>query len=103
MAVASTKAAADLPGEFKELARIEGCRIRLILRVGGVMDEVSGYGSPLLTFLSDRSMVFRRSNYVCPRTVMVRADKAALHLSRNLVEKLQDPSTVVKLRLEAYL
>lgn len=103
VAVASTKAAADLPDEFKELAKVEGCKIKLVLRAGEVVDEVLGYGSPLLTFLSDKGMVFRRSSYVCPRTVMIRADKAALHLSRRLVERLRDPSTVVKLRLEASL
>ncbi|MCX8204897.1 MAG: DUF371 domain-containing protein [Candidatus Nezhaarchaeota archaeon] len=101
VAVASTRAAADLPARFKELARLEGCRIKLVLRVGEVVDEVSGYGSPLLTFLDDRSMVFRRSKYICPRTIMIRADKAARHLSRRLIERLRDPSAVVKLKLEA--
>lgn len=103
VAVASTKAAADLPDEFKELARREGCKIKLTLRAGELVDELHGLGSPLLTFSSHESMVFRRSSYICPRTVMVKADKAALHLDRALVEKLRDPSTVVRLRLEVYL
>jgi len=103
VAVASTRAAADLPREFKELARHEGCRVRLMIEAQGKVDEVVGYGSPRLSFLDERSMVFRRSEHVCPRTVMVRASKAAHHLDRGLVERLQSPLTVVRLTLEAWL
>lgn len=102
IAVSSTKAAADLPLDFKEIARRENCMVKLTIEAEGMVDEVVGYGSPRLSFLSGVSMVFRRSEYVCPRTVMVKASKAALHLDRRLVEELKDPSTVVRLRLEAW-
>jgi hypothetical protein len=103
IAVASTKAASELPMEFKELARLNGCRIQLTIEAGGVVDTVAGYGSPALSFTDDRSMVFRRSSYVCPKTVMVRADKAAIDLDRRLIDALRNPSQLVKLRLEALM
>lgn len=103
VAVASTKAASELPQEFKELARLDGCRIQLTIEAGGIVDTVAGYGSPTLSFTDDRSMVFRRSSYVCPKTVMVRADKAAIDLDRGLVDALRNPSQLVKLKLEALI
>ncbi len=103
VAVASTKAAADLPLELKELLKSEGCRVKLVIEAGGLVDSVMGFGSPKLALTDERSMVFRKSSHVCPRTVMVCADKAAAQLSRKLVEVLRDPSTMVKLRLEAWV
>jgi hypothetical protein len=46
-------------------------------------------------------MVIRKSDYVCNRTLAVRADKAAKDFSRTLAKKLQDPSQEVVIRLEA--
>jgi len=41
----------------------------------------------------------RKSGYVCGRTLAVKADKAASDLSRELVEKMQDPLHEIKITL----
>lgn len=102
VAVCSEKAASDLSGEFKRLARRSDCVVTLTLLVDGLEDRVVGRGSPGLTFTDPRSMVFRRSGYTCPRTVMVGADKAARDLDRELVRALRDGREVLVV-LEAYL
>jgi hypothetical protein len=48
-----------------------------------------------MTFTDDRSRVFRGSDFVCGRTVMINADKAARNLDRGLVEALASGGDVV--------
>ena len=45
-------------------------------------------------------MVVRRSGFICPRTIAIRANKAARDLSRSLIKALRDPGTEVIVRLE---
>jgi hypothetical protein len=104
IAVESTRAAADLPFEFKEAARKEGARITVTIRAGELEETVKAKGSPKLTFTHPTDLVVRKSGYVCGRTLAIRADKAASDFSRKLVEKLKDPNQGVKVMLtvEAY-
>ena len=104
VAVESTRAAADLPFEFKEAARKEGARITVMIGAGELKEIVKAKGSPKLTFTHLTDLVVRKSSYVCSRTLAIGADKAASDFSRKLVEKLKDPNQVVKVTLavEAY-
>jgi hypothetical protein len=79
--------AAGLPEWFKEAARRGGVVVA-VLCSGGVCDAVAGRGDPRMSFSDPRRMVFRRSSYVGPETVMVGASKAARDLRRDLVERL---------------
>lgn len=103
VAVSASKASADLNPEFKRLLRTEGAKLVFTLKVGGFTWTVRGYGSKLLMLTDERSMVFRRSRYICPRTVMIRADKAAKDLPREVVEVLRRAETTVLITLKAYL
>jgi hypothetical protein len=44
-------------------------------------------------------MVIRTSGYECPRTLFVKADKAACDMPRALVRCLQDPNATVTVTL----
>ncbi len=61
----------------------------MVLVAGDVRDEVVGRGDPRMSFDDPVSMVFRRSDYVDGRTVLVGCDKGAGDLSRELVERLR--------------
>lgn len=89
----------ELPEEFKSAAKIEDARISLLIEVGGLSEEVQGRGHPSLSFESDREMVVRKSGYVCGRTLMIYADKAAADLSRDVVAKLREKDAKVRLTL----
>ena len=104
IAVEATKAAADLPFEFKEAARKEDARITVTIEAGELKETVKAKGSPKLKFTHPTDLVVRKSGYVCSRTLAIRADKAASDFSRKLVEKLKDPNQGVKVMLtvEAY-
>ena len=97
--VAADKAVADLSTEFKENLRKPQARITIKIEAGGIIEQVTGHGSPLLILTHPTDMVIRKSNYVCSRTLAVYADKAAWELSRDLVEKLKNPKQKVKIML----
>jgi len=99
IAVESTRAAADLPFEFKEAARKEGARITVTIEAGELEEVVKTKGSPRLAFTHPTDLVVRKSDYVCGRTLAIKADKAASDFSRKLVEKLKDPNQEVKVTL----
>jgi len=99
IAVEASKAAADLPFEFKEAARKEGAQITVTIEAGELKEIVKAKGSPQLKFMHPTDLVVRKSGYVCGRTLAIRADKAAIDFSRELVEKLKDPSQEITVTL----
>jgi len=86
--VSSEVGAAGLPEWLREGLR-RGWPVVVVLEAGGHVDAVAGWGDPRMTLEDPVRMVFRRSTYVGPETVMVRASKAAAHLSRGLVGALR--------------
>ncbi|MEM3622293.1 MAG: DUF371 domain-containing protein [Candidatus Bathyarchaeia archaeon] len=99
IAVSADKALADLSSEFKDFLRKEKAKISLLIEVGEVADVVNAFGSQklILTHLTD--IVVRKSSYICSRTLAIQADKAAIDLSRKLVEKLKNSEQKVKITL----
>ena len=99
IAVGATKGAADLNPKFKEVARNERARITITVEACEEVETVSARGSPKLSFTHPTDLVVRESDYVCGRTLAIRADKAARDLSRKLVGKLLNPNQRVKITL----
>jgi len=87
--------------EFIEAARNQNARIIVIIEADGEKEVVEAWGSPRLTFTHPTDLVVRKSDYVCGRTLAIRAEKAANDLSRRLVEKLRNPKQKVKVTLTA--
>ncbi|MEN6330329.1 MAG: DUF371 domain-containing protein [Methanobacteriaceae archaeon] len=79
----------DIPPEMKMALKNEKTVIRLILKTKNAQDEISGYGHHLLTLDHPTDMVCRTSDYICSRTLMIRADKAACDLNPLLIEDLK--------------
>ena len=95
VAVCADRWPAGFSGEFKATAARDDARITAEIHCDGHQDTVQGWGSAKMTFADDRSMVFRVSDYVCGRTVMINADKAARGLDRDLIRALADGGDVV--------
>jgi uncharacterized protein len=89
VAVAADKTMADLPEEFKAALRREDAGIEITIECGGQAEKVTASGSPKLLLTHPTDFVIRRSDFICARTLAVRADKAAVDLSRQLVEELK--------------
>jgi uncharacterized protein len=94
-AVASEKGLRDMPEAMREAAKRGDAVITLHLRLGDRVFTTTGRGDPALTWGHPTDMVARMSGYVCPRTLMVHADKATIHMPRSLVQLLKDPEARV--------
>ncbi|MFB5616423.1 MAG: DUF371 domain-containing protein, partial [Nitrosopumilus sp.] len=53
-----------------------------------------GKGHPDLILTHTEDIVIRKSDFICPRTLAVKCDKASDLLPRSMVSLLQDPKTV---------
>ena len=104
IAVEATRAAVDLPLEFKQAARREGAQITITIEANDLKEVVKAKGGPQLTFTHPTDLVVRKSSYVCGRTLAIGADKAANNFLRKLVEKIKDShqEITVTLTVEDY-
>lgn len=101
LVVGSTKGAVDLSPEFKKIACKRNAHIEIRIAVNGEVETVRARGHPALTFTHSTDLVVRKSDYVCGRTLAIRADKAACDLSRKLVEKLRNSHQKAEITLIA--
>jgi len=101
VAVGASKSTLNLSENFKILAKKSDTKIILKIRVGELLEVVEGFGNPNLTLNHPTDIVARKSTYTCPRTVMIKANKAAINLSRQLISKLQNPKTTATITLIA--
>jgi hypothetical protein len=99
IAVAADKALADLSPQFKANLRKPNAKLTILIEAGGIAEQVQAHGSKKLVLSHSTDAVIRKSDYVCSRTLAVRADKAANDLSKELVEKLKNPKQKVKITL----
>jgi hypothetical protein len=99
VAVSADKAMPSLSVEFKKRLVDENARLTILIEAGGIAETVTANGSAHLTLVHPTEIVVRKSNYICSRTLAVKADKASADLSRDLVEKLKNPAQRVKITL----
>lgn len=95
VAVRADKGLRDLSKEFKEKARSSEAVIKCVIRCGELTETIMGRGHEKLTFEHESDIVIRKSDFICPRTLMIRADKAAKDLSRSLINLLKDKNQEV--------
>ncbi|MCI0482136.1 MAG: DUF371 domain-containing protein [Candidatus Dadabacteria bacterium] len=98
-AVAAEKGLRDLPKEMRKAVKRLDSVISLSLRLGDSVFTTTGRGDPGITWDHPTDMVARMSGYTCPRTLMVCADKATIHMPRSLVQQLKNPDAVVQVTI----
>lgn len=101
IAVGATKGAVNLSQKFKTIACRQDARITIKIDADGETEKVTAWGHPALLFTHATDLVVRKSEYVCGRTLAIRADKAACDFPRRLVEKLRNPNQKAKITLTA--
>ena len=80
----------NFPDEFKEKIADSNTKIKVILDTENGHDEITGFGHEDLTLTHPTDIVCRTSDYTCPRTLMVKANKAARDLDLDLIEDLKN-------------
>ena len=97
--VASDKAVADLNQKFKDTLRKPNAKLTIIIEAGSLTEQINASGSPKLILTHPTDIVIRKSDYICNRTLAIRADKSAKDLQRELAEKLKNPQQKVNITL----
>jgi len=98
--VGSNIACSDLNTECKEALQTEKQFLVKII-VNQKEDMFQGFGSKLLTLHHIHDIVFRKSEYVCDRTIMIRCTKAAWDIDRIIMKEMKKNDS--KIRIEIYL
>lgn len=80
----------DFSDEFKAKIANKNIKITVILDTENGHDEIVGFGHEDLTLTHPTDIVCRTSDYVCSRTLMINADKAARDLDLDLIEDLKN-------------
>lgn len=97
--VSADKGFPDFKPKFKELLRKDDARVFIQIDAGEITETVCAFGCSKLILSHPMDLVVRKSDYVCDRTLAIRADKAACDLSRKLVAKLRNPLQKVKITI----
>ncbi|MFQ5940941.1 MAG: DUF371 domain-containing protein [Nitrososphaerales archaeon] len=97
--VNASKACTDLSDTFKRKLRQEDSLVRMSLLVGEHAYSLTGYGSSSLILANNHDIVIRKSRFICPRTMVIRCNKASDNIPKDIVCLLQDPAMKGMLRL----
>ena len=95
VAVEAEKGLWDMSDEIKEASRSSDAVITFTLVVNEMEFTALGRGHPGLTYSDPVDIVVRKSGYVCGRTLMVHADKAACDIPQDLVRLLADENNEI--------
>ena len=83
----------DLPEDLKEKLQDPSSEIEFSIKVEDHEFVVKGKGHEDLILSHPEDIVIRKSDFVCPRTLAVKCDKASDLLPREMVTLLQNPNT----------
>ncbi len=95
VAVGADRGLQEFSEEFKNLLRDDDAILEIIIECGGISETVRAKGHHNLTLTHPTDMVVRKSDFVCGRTLAVKADKASIDLDRELVERLKHGSEAI--------
>ena len=82
------KSMEDFPKEFKEKLANDDTKVIVELKTPNAFDTIEGYGHHDLTLSHPTDIVCRKSTFVCSRTLMIKSNKAAIDLNRDLIKDL---------------
>lgn len=100
VAVGANVGISELPQKLKEKMKKDDSIIKLVLEAKGKKEIITGEGSSKLILTHTTDMVCRKSGFICPRTLLIHADKAAIDLSRDFIEKIRDSKVNIKVTIE---
>jgi len=87
LGIRASKACYDLNSDLKKKLQKRN-KMKISIHVDDLTDSFFGYGNMDLKLLSKKDMVFRKSDFICERTVLIKCTKSSSELNRGLVSKL---------------
>ena len=82
------KSMEDFPEEFKEKLANDETKVLVELKTPNASDTIEGFGHHDLSLSHPTDIVCRKSTFVCSRTLMIKSNKAAIDLNRDLIKDL---------------
>ncbi len=92
----------ELDEEFKDILRRDFSIVLIALYTeDNIGDIVIATGSSKLLLSDNRRIVVRKSSFIGPETLAIRANKAARDINREFIKRIQDASTKIYIELYA--
>ena len=82
-----------IPKRMKKKIQDPNSTVIFSIKVDDYKFQVKGKGHKDLIFTDPTDIVLRKSDFVCPRTLAVKCDKASDSIPRKIVHLLQNPKT----------
>lgn len=101
LATSADVGASGLPCWLKNHLR-QGNRIAVMIETESERDTFQCVGSEKMTFEAYEDLVFRKSAFVCGRTIGIASSKSANDIDRRLVKELKRNGTLVKFTIVAW-
>jgi hypothetical protein len=89
LGINASKSCYDLAPLLKSSIK-KGDKITVLLVVDELYDFFEGYGNSQLTLTNPHDMVFRKSDFICDRTVLINCNKSSSDLDRELINRLKN-------------
>ncbi|BBG25319.1 DUF371 domain-containing protein [Sulfuracidifex tepidarius] len=90
LGINADKALSDLDERVKQIIKMDGSYVYLVMKVGGLIDLVQGVGSHELPLSNTEKMIVRKSGFISDSTLMLHSNKAARDIRRDLIEELKN-------------
>ncbi|MEO2117624.1 MAG: DUF371 domain-containing protein [Methanocaldococcus sp.] len=92
--IGADKSMIDFSEDFKEKLR-NAKKIIVEIEVEDLKEVIVGEGHKDLILNHPTDIVIRKSNYICPRTLMINANKSAKDINREMVKKLKEGKELI--------
>ncbi len=77
-------------------------QVTIELECDGIKDSFKGWGDPSLILTHPHDLVFRKSEFIDERTILIRCDKSVNDIDRKLIERMKNPNSILSLTFEIY-
>ena len=91
-----------LSDKIKALIQRPSSVIKVTLTHGTCQEVISGRGHPDLTLEDETAIVIRKSNFTCSRTLMIQSDKAAIDISRKIINNMRHHDSVMEVLISIH-
>lgn len=84
----ASKACIDLNVGLKKTLK-KGGKLKITIKTDKFTDTFYGYGNKDLTLKDKNDIVFRKSDFICGRTILINCTKSSRELNRELVQEIR--------------
>jgi hypothetical protein len=86
--VESNKSGPDFSQDFKEILANDRTKVKIIITIENKKIQILARGHHGITVSHPEDLVIRKSENICPRTLAIRANKAAINIPRLYISQL---------------